>query len=103
MGKKTNLEAAHQIIKNPNVHEQVQFLVDKKIITTDPPICTNAKCKEQSRSMKWSNRAQSVDKVAWRCTACTTWKSIRHNTFLQFYNVSIAVLLTVILCWSIDL
>jgi hypothetical protein len=66
------------------------------------PTCTNPKCRDKARTMKCSSRSTSIDKVAWRCTSCTTWKSIRFHTFLQFYNVSIAVLLTIILNWSIQ-
>ena len=51
-------------------------------------MCENRKCKHFGvRPMQWTKRPNHIDKFSWRCTSCTTYKSIRTNSFFSYFKM----------------
>ncbi|CAF1005106.1 unnamed protein product [Brachionus calyciflorus] len=73
----------------------IKWLQHKKII----PVELVCKC---SNNFKLQERKDIVDGYNWRCTKCSTRRSIRTGTFMADFNISLNVILKLILYWSIQ-
>ncbi|CAF0978825.1 unnamed protein product [Brachionus calyciflorus] len=74
----------------------INWLQEKSII---PKVVVCTRC---LNNLKLQKRADTIDGYGWRCSKCSTRKSIRTNTFLSQFNMPIKVILKLIFFWSIQ-
>lgn len=100
MGKKTRIRDILKIISGDNDEELMKFIKEKNLIRVNPPMCENRKCKHFGvRPMQWTKRPNHIDKFSWRCTSCTTYKSIRTNSFFSYFKIAITQILMLVYSW----
>ena len=84
-------------IINGDLETIINFLKEKNIIVSKPPMCL--KC---SQLMVWQRREFVKDKYTRRCTKCTTYCSIRNKTILSLFKISIPNFMQIVLHWAIQ-
>jgi len=100
MGKKNRNREILNILHSNNQEQIVNFVKEKELIQTTPPLCANKNCKGfGTKQMSFSPRKSHKDQYNWRCMTCLTYKSIRTNSFFEDFKLTIAQVLLLIYNW----
>ncbi|CAF1019768.1 unnamed protein product [Brachionus calyciflorus] len=76
----------------------VNFLQEKQLIPTKPPICR--KC---NKDMKLTEKKGLGDIYLWRCSTCGCSSSIRNKSFFSSFDIALAKIMQIIFYWCLQL
>ncbi|CAF0956029.1 unnamed protein product [Brachionus calyciflorus] len=86
----------NEIFESKDNLEVINWLQDLKLIDLE------RNCIKCSNKMKLQVRKDVIDGYGWRCTKCSTRRSIRTRTFFEPFNIPLQLILKLIFFWSIQ-
>ena len=86
-----------QIYNTNNFEEIINYLKEKNIIKNVGPVCSYC-----NKVKEWRKKADAGDKYGWRCTKCSTFSSIKYNSFLESYKFPIIKTVKLIEAWAFE-
>ena len=102
MGKKTRNREILAFLNGDNKKAILEYCCDKNLIQ-GAPFCENSTCKYyKTRKMSLLPRSATADGYSWRCTYCTSHKSIKANSFFEYFRSPIATILLLLHYWSLQ-
>ncbi|RNA02341.1 transposase [Brachionus plicatilis] len=86
----------NEIFESKDNLEVISWLQDRKLIPSE------LYCIKCSNPLKLQPRKDVVDSYGWRCSKCSTRRSIRTGTFFEAFNICLQSILKMIFFWSIQ-
>ena len=101
MATRANNEILMNIINSNDPRVIINFFRERKVISDEPPVCTNLKCHQKNKTMYFGKR-DTVDGWSWRCSSYGTYKSIRAGSFLSLFQTSLTKLIRMMFNWAMQ-
>ena len=93
MGIKTRSRETLALLNGDDKKAIIEYCLDKKLIQ-DAPLCDNSNCKfYKTKKMSLASRPGTADGFSWRCTHCTSHKSLKTKSFFEYFRSPISMIL----------
>ena len=102
MGIKTRSRETLALLNGDDKKAIIDYCLDQKLIQ-DVPFCDNSNCKfYKTKKMSLASRPGTADGFSWRCTHCTSHKSIKAKSFFEYFRSPISTILLLLHYWSLQ-
>jgi hypothetical protein len=85
------MENLHQ----KSLEEIIECLKDNGLLNSVGPVCPNCRV-----PTKWRAREAVIDRYGWRCTICSTFFSIRYNSFFEGFRMPLSSIIGIVNGWA---